>query len=158
MAGLRPYAIASLRQHPDLRPVVADRIWRAFWEPYGSPLDVLEAALDEVLAALDFPFTLVALDDDGFVGTVTAIQSDIAARPELGPCVAALWVEPKARGQGVGRALVSSALSRLAAQGRDRCYLPAKLHLHDYYAMAGWSLVERGVGDDMLDVFVRALP
>ena len=61
MAGLKPFAIASLRQRPDLRPVVADRIWRAFWEPYGSPLDVLEAALDEVLAAIDFPFTLVAL-------------------------------------------------------------------------------------------------
>nr|WP_295885893.1 GNAT family N-acetyltransferase [uncultured Devosia sp.] len=150
--------IASLRQHPELRPIVADRIWRAFWEPYGSPLDVLEAALDDVLAATDFPFTLVALDDNGFVGTVTAIQSDIAARSELGPCVAALWVEPKARGQGIGRALVSSTLSCLAAQGCDRCYLPAKPHLHDYYAKGGWSLVERGVGDDMLDVFVRALP
>jgi predicted N-acetyltransferase YhbS len=158
MAGSGPLAIASLRQHQDLRPVVADRIWRAFWEPYGSPRDVLEAALDEVLAATDFPFTLVALDDHGFLGTVTAIQSDIAARPELGPCVAALWVEPKARGQGVGRALLGSALSRLAAQGHDRCYLPANPHLHDYYAAGGWSLVERGVGDDMLDVFVHALP
>jgi predicted N-acetyltransferase YhbS len=150
--------IDDLKDAPEHRSVVADRIWRAFWEPYGSPRDVLEAALDEVLVAPDFPFTLVALDDDGFVGTVTAIQSDIAARPELGPCVAALWVEPKARGQGVGRALVNSALSRLAAQGHVRCYLPAKPHLHDYYAKGGWSLVEREVGDDMLDVFVRALP
>ena len=158
MAGLKPFAIASLRQRPDLRPVVADRIWRAFWEPYGSPLDILEAALDEVLAAIDFPFTLVALDDEGFVGTVTAIQSDIAARPELGPCIAALWVEPKARGQGVGRALVTAALSRLGAQGREHCYLPAKPHLHDYYAKGGWRLVERAVGDDKLDIFVRALP
>lgn len=158
MPGLGPFAIASLKHQPGLRPVVADRIWRAFWEPYGSPLDVLEAALDDILTAIDFPFTLVALDNDGFVGTVTAIQSDIAARPDLGPCIAALWVEPRARGQGVGRALVTSALSRLAAQGRERCYLPAKPHLHDYYAMDGWRLVEREVGDDKLDIFFRTLP
>ena len=37
-----------------------------------------------------------------------AIQATIgiiSARPEWGPCLAALWVEPEARGRGIGEAL-----------------------------------------------------
>lgn len=150
--------IADLREQLDWRPVVIDRIWRAFWEPYGASLADLNAAMDDVLASQGFPFSLLALHKGRFLGTVTAIQSDIAARPDLGPCVAALWVEPEARGRGVARDLVAAALSRLSATGHERAYLAAKPRMHDYYVGLGWLLIERGVGDDSLDVFSRALP
>jgi hypothetical protein len=95
--------IEDLRQHLVFRPLVADRIWRAWWEPSGATLADVEDALGAVIAAESFPFTLVALCGDRFVGTVTAIQSDIAARPDLGPCIAALWVEPEMRGRNAGQ-------------------------------------------------------
>ena len=150
--------IDDLRQQLAFRPIVAERIWRAWWEPYGATLADVESALDDVLRAQDFPFTLVARADGRFMGTVTAIQSDIAPRPDLGPCIAALWVEPEARGQGVARDLVNAALRRLGEAGHTAAYLAAKPHLHGYYAQRGWTVVERAVGDDRLDVFSRALP
>ena len=146
--------IEDISERLVFRPLVADRIWRAWWEPSGANLAEVEDALGAVIAAENFPFTLVARSGDRFVGTVTAIQSDIAGRPDLGPCIAALWVEPEMRGQGVAQALVNAALRRLA----DVAYLAARPPLHQYYASRGWMLRERNVGDDDLDVFARAVP
>ena len=150
--------IEDLKLNPSCRPIVADRIWQAFWKPSGAVLADVDAALGAVLAAERFPFTLIAKLDARFLGTVTAIESDIADRPQLGPCIAALWVEPEARAQGIGSALVDVALGRLADAGKSQAYLPARPHLLGYYSARGWQLVERGVGADDLDVFWRALP
>lgn len=147
--------IEDISERLAFRPLVADRIWRAWWEPSGATLADVEDALGAVIAVENFPFTLIARSGDRFVGTVTAIQSDIAARPDLGPCIAALWVEPEMRGQGVAQALVNAALLRLADVGWDVAYLAARPPLHQYYASRGWTLRERNVGDDDLDVFFR---
>lgn len=82
----------------------------------------------------------------------------IADRPDLGPCIAALWVDAEARGQGVAQALTDAALTRFAQLGFAQAYLAAKPHLRGFYEPRGWTLLEREVGDDRLDVFVRALP
>ena len=150
--------IEDLKLNASCRPIVADRIWQAFWKQSGAVLADVDAALYAVLAAERFPFTLIAKSDARFLGTVTAIESDIADRPQLGPCIAALWVEPEARGKGIGRALVDVALGRLADAGKSQAYLPARPHLLGYYSARGWQLLERGVGADDLDVFWRALP
>ena len=70
-------AVRDLRVTPEHRATVADRLWRAWWEPYGETLSDVESALSDVLAAETFPFTLVATRDGQFIGTVTGIQSDI---------------------------------------------------------------------------------
>jgi predicted N-acetyltransferase YhbS len=151
--------ILDLRQVPQYWATVVDRIWQAWWRPYGAVLGDVELALTEVAAAADFPsFTLVAVDAGRFIGTVTVIKDDIEARPDLRPCIAALWVDPAGRGQGVGLRLVRAACDRLARSGYPRVYLGAKLPLRSYYSAHGWTLLESGVGTDNLDVFVRALP
>lgn len=153
-----PISIGDLRDTPDHAATVADRIWRAWWGPDGSSLADVEGALGEVMAAEGFPFTLVARQGDQFVGTVTSIQTDIRQRPELGPCLADLWVEPAARRQGVAQMLMAAVLARLSSQGFSQVHLAAKPPLRAFYEAAGWSLVESDVGDDHLGVFVRALP
>lgn len=152
-------AVLDLRQVPEYWATVADRIWNAWWRPYGAVLADVEVALAEVAAGIDFPsFTLVAVDDGTFVGTVTVIKDDIEARPDLRPCIAALWVDPASRGQGVGARLVKAACARLSRAGFPRVYLGAKPPLRRYYSSHGWTLLESGIGADNLDVFVRALP
>ncbi len=152
------FTIRDLRDEPGHLPTVANRIWRAWWEPYGSGLSDLEQGLAEVAAAKDYPsFTLVALEQGRFLGTVTGIKDDIEARPELGPCVAALWVEEAERRRGIGKALIDAACTRFAASGFSQAYLAAKPPLRDFYSRVDWTLVESAVGDDNLDVFRRML-
>lgn len=140
------------------RSVVAERIWRAWWEPDGQSLGDVDEALDMVLSEADFSFTLVAVSNGGFIGTATSIQTDIDARPHLGPCLAALWVEPEVRGRGVAGMLISAVLERLSSIGFAEAYLSAKPHMRGFYERNGWTMIESDIDRDHQDVFVRGLP
>lgn len=148
--------IVDLRHAPQHFDAVADRIWRAWWEPNGAALADVEGALRGSLGPTGFPFSLIAVVDGVFAGTASAIASDLEARPDLGPWVAALWVEPAFRGQGIGEALMAEAVAQLRRQGFDKIYLCARAPLRQYYLARGAMLVEQGVGADQLDVFVLA--
>ncbi|WP_052951492.1 GNAT family N-acetyltransferase [Devosia soli] len=147
-------AIFNLRERTEFFDVVADRIWNAFWRPDGRTLTDVESALREVVAASRFPVTLVSVADDKFLGTVTTIGSDIAERPSFSPWIAALWVEPGARGNKVGHALMDCALRGLLSLGYRQCFLAARQHLRSYYLRYGWRLIEEGIGADRLDIFI----
>ncbi|KKC39878.1 hypothetical protein WH87_04340 [Devosia epidermidihirudinis] len=149
--------IRNLRDAPEHTADVADRIWQAWWRPAGAALEDVNAALADVVAAEAFPFTLVSVTEGVFSGTVTAVASDLDARPDLGPWIAALWVEPDCRGQGIAEALAAAALERLVELGYDLVYLCAKPKMRAYYATRGWQVQEQDVGTDGLDVFVRHL-
>lgn len=114
-------------------------------------------ALDIVLSEADFSFTLVAVSKGRFVGTATSIFADIDARPDLGPCLAALWVEPEARGCGVAGMLIAAVLERLSSHGFAVAYLSAKPHMRGFYEKNGWTLIESDIDRDHQDVFVRSL-
>lgn len=147
--------ICNLKDEISYRDTVIDRIWNAFWRPYGAERVAVERALDDVLAADGFPFTLVAISGNRFAGTVIAIEHDVADRPDFRPCVAALWVEPEFRGVRLGHQLLKEVLGGLANAGFGQAFLPAKRPLRDYYLTMGWHLVEEGVGSDHLDIFKR---
>lgn len=150
-------AIHALREVPQFRDIVADRIWRAFWAPSGAPLSAVEEALGGCVGPDDYPFTLVALSEGRFAGTVTAIASDVAERPQYTPWLAALWVEPDCRGQGLAVGLMEAGLARLASHGFGIVYLAARERMRPFYGARGWQLIESGVGPDRLDVFSRPL-
>ncbi|MCS6759191.1 MAG: GNAT family N-acetyltransferase [Candidatus Devosia euplotis] len=130
--------ILNLRDARQFIPDIADRLWHAWWRRDGHPPSVVIDALDEEVAAPAFPFMLVALLD----GTVTAIASDLDERPELGPWIAAPWVEPACRGAGIARTIVEQATSTMFAQGNARVYLYAIPPLQPFYLRMGWTLVE----------------
>jgi N-acetylglutamate synthase-like GNAT family acetyltransferase len=149
------FDISDLRQRPEFFQVVADRIWQAWWKADGHPLDYISNRLRENLNARPIPFALVAHDGDSFLGTSSVIAADLAERPQLTPWVAAVWVDPAARGRGVGAALVNRAARDCFALGIDRAYLCARPQRSGFYQGLGWSAIERDVGPHHLTVFIR---
>jgi len=143
----------DLKNRPEHIATVADRIWRAGCAPGGATLAMVEEAMATMGKADGFPFTLVALDGDVFLGTISGIQSDIVARPDLGPCIADFWVEASARAKGVGGTLLDKARERIGDAGFDHAYLAAVHTLRPYYKRQGWTLTEQNVGKDGLDIF-----
>ena len=151
-----PFTISDLRQRPEFLDTVADRIWQAWWRETGHPLDYIAGRLArENLNAEPIPFALVAHHGPEFLGTSSVIKADLPERPQLTPWVAAVWVEPQARGRGVGAALVDRAALDCFALGVERAYLCARRERAEFYQKLGWIPVERDVGPHPLDVFVR---
>jgi GNAT superfamily N-acetyltransferase len=150
-----PFVISDLRQRPEFFDAVADRIWQAWWRADGHPLDYISGRLRENLDATPIPFALVAHDGEAFLGTASVIASDLAERRQLTPWVAAVWVEPRARGRGVGGALVNRATQDCFALDVGRAYLCARPRCSAFYEGLGWVPIERDVGPHRLGVFVR---
>lgn len=152
------FAISDLRQRPEFFDVVADRTWREWWKDRGFGSDFIVDRLHESMNAAPIPITLVACDRNVFRGSSALIVSDLKERPHYTPWVAAVWVEPDARGQGIGRALVEHAADEGFALGHARIYLCAAPARRSYYVELGWTPIEDGVGPRHLTVFVRGQP
>jgi GNAT superfamily N-acetyltransferase len=147
--------ITDLRQCPEFFDAVADRIWQAWWKPRGHALSYIRGRLAENMNAEPIPLALVAHDGGEFLGTTSVVASDLEERLQLSPWVAAAWVEPHARRQGVGAALVDHAAKACFALGIKRAYLCARPEHTPFYQRLGWTLVEQDVGPFHLGVFIR---
>ena len=85
--------------------------WLTMYTNQGkSCIDVVETV--RLRAVSDtLPLTLIALDGDTLLGSVTIKVNDFAAHPELTPWIAGVFVLPQFRGKGYGKALVEFAES-----------------------------------------------
>ena len=78
------------------------------------------------------------LDETGAIGGLGVIANNFHRRTDLTPKICAVYVEPRARGRGVARALIDRACAELSG---ERVYL---ITGHDcFYGMAeendgGW--------------------
>jgi predicted N-acetyltransferase YhbS len=149
------FSISDLRQRPEFFDVVADRIWRAWWQDSGQPPDYIAGRLRENLNAEPVPMALVAHDGPAFLGTASVIASDLAERPHYAPWIAAVWVEPQHRSRGIGAALVERATQGGFASGASRIYLCARRDRTGFYQRLGWTEIERGVGKHGVTVLIR---
>jgi len=149
------FTISDLRQCPKFFDTVADRIWQAWWQPNGYPLEYISTRLRENMDATPIPFALVAHDGERFLGTSSVIASDLEERPQLTPWVAGVWVVEDARRHGVGEALVNCAAQKCIALGIPRIYLCARPRMTGFYERLGWTMIERDVGPNRQSVFVR---
>ncbi|WP_320202878.1 GNAT family N-acetyltransferase [Agrobacterium rosae] len=143
--------ISNLRQHPAFADIIADRGWHAWWTESGVPLEEYRAHLDPMLETDGIPAALVAHDDDRYIGSVLIIENDLDERPDYAPWIAALWVEPDFRRQGIAAQLIASSREYAAQRGHDTCYLCATAEKRGYYLKQGFTLLEEDVNG--LDVF-----
>jgi predicted N-acetyltransferase YhbS len=118
------FRVIHLFESPEHLPLVAGWIYDEFWRdtPRHSPAS-LEQLLRQAKRRDAIPISLLAMRDDVPVGTVNLIENDDDSRPELTPWLAALFVAPQWRRQGVGSLLVQSAKQHARGMGIDALYL-----------------------------------
>jgi GNAT superfamily N-acetyltransferase len=111
--------IFDLRDRPQHAAGVATRIWDAFWRHRGTSLMQIHNGIERILQAEGngVPFALVAEIDGRLCGNALVIESDLSARPDLTPWLAALWVDEDVRHRGIARTLLDEAARRSAALG-----------------------------------------
>ncbi|HEU6441338.1 MAG TPA: GNAT family N-acetyltransferase [Microvirga sp.] len=148
----RSFVVSDLRDRPEFSKDVADRVWRAWWQEKGYPLDYIAGRVAENLEAEAIPFAVVAHDGEQFLGTASVIPSDLEERPEYTPWVAAVWVDPEHRRRGVGAALVQEAARAAFNCGPELVYLCALPEKRSFYENLGWQRLEENVGEGGLTV------
>jgi GNAT superfamily N-acetyltransferase len=103
------------------------------------------AELQDHASRDSLPTTLIALQDDQLIGSVSLIYEDLPAaeRPSdvaaLTPWMASLFVLPAWRGQGVGTALVRAAVRYASKAGETHLNL-ITMDSEGFYRGLGWSV------------------
>ncbi|TXD33525.1 GNAT family N-acetyltransferase [Lujinxingia vulgaris] len=97
--------------------------------------ELRESAVKEGL-----PLTLVAVEEDAIVGTISLAEEDLSTHPEFSPWLSTVYVDASQRGQGIGSRLVQRVEEVAAAQGVEELYLytPDQAPL---YERLGWEVV-----------------
>lgn len=122
----------------DLAPTLA----RWHGEEWGDLLPDwgVRPALTELLTHTGrtlIPLTLVGMDGDRVLGSVSLIADDLPGWEHLTPWLASVFVAPDARGRGIGSRLVEEAEATAARLGYRRLHLFTSGQ-EPFYRRLGW--------------------
>lgn len=134
--------IDLLKNHPEVIPDLSS-IWHEvlgkIWMPEIG-IEVIESLYYEELNR-DMPLTYVALDGEVSVGACTLQLSD-DVRPDLGPWIESLVVDPNYQKQGIGKLLLDAAVEKAKELGFEKLYLFAfDPTIPAYYQHLGWKQI-----------------
>ena len=90
------------------------------------------------------PETFVAIKKGKFIGTASLYQNDLSTRPDLTPWLAAVYVDPEFRTEGVGSGLVKYILKESHQLGIKNLYLWTANKM-DFYSKIGWKFFENTI-------------
>ncbi|ENZ94371.1 GNAT family N-acetyltransferase [Xanthomonas fragariae] len=131
--------IACVADAPEHLPAIAQAHLQAFgtllpeWNVHQALSELHSHTRDGVI-----PMTWVALDQTQWIGSVSLLENDDTRIRQWSPWLASLYVQPQARGQGIGEALVAHCV-QVAAQWRvDALYLYCQPMLAPFYRRLGW--------------------
>lgn len=149
------YTIVAIRDRQELREKAA----RWFHDKWKVPLEAYLDSMSENDGNMaGVPQWYLALDEDGeILGGLGVIENDFHKRPDLAPNIAAVYVEERARMQGISRALLDHACAQIRAFGREYAYL---ITTHtDYYEHCGFEFFTMVQEDDggMVRMYRRKL-
>ena|SRR5690625_2190374 len=88
-----------------------------------------------------FPITLIALENEECLGTVSIFENDLKTRDMYRPWLASLYTKPEYRGRGVGEVLISKTKDVVKELGFSELYLRTE-DASDYYRKRGWTYLE----------------
>lgn len=120
-------------------------------------LEEREARLQGATGRSEIPSIVIAVDGPKLVGSAALVGQDMSDRLELTPWLAAVYVKPKYRRQGIAATLVGRVEQEAKALGTEQIYLFTE-HEEAFYAKRGWELMEhRDYHGTPVAVMVKAL-
>lgn len=135
-AGVTPILVRPLAETGHAT-TVAGWLHAAWWADEDWSLAGTEAWL-RAAAGPAIPIVFVAEIGGEPVGTATLDNEDLAARPDLSPWLASVWVRPDRRGQGVARRLVARVEAQARAMGHRELWLFTP-DVPGVYRRLGWA-------------------
>ena len=133
--------VVRTTDRPDLVPLVAHWLWEAFWRTDGYPLRHVHGVVAAATAPVGPPQTFVMLVDGEPVGTASLVAHDLAARPDLTPWLAGVFIASAVRGRGNVRHLIGAVEAAAQAASIPMLWLYTTT-AERIYARAGWQFVE----------------
>jgi hypothetical protein len=130
------FVVSDLRQRPEFTKAVADRVWQAWWQGRGYPLDYIEGRVAESLDGAAVPFAVVAHEDGQFLGTASAVH--LICKVVLGQG-SHLWVQPQGFPAAISRVFPIAAPSAddiFIADRKDTSLFPEELSRKQSYVHA----------------------
>lgn len=86
------------------------------------------------------PITLIALDGEECIGTISIVENDLKNQDTYKPWLASLYTKPEHRNKGVGQRLITETLNVAKDFGYEELYLRTET-ASEYYQDRGWSFV-----------------
>ena len=130
-------------------PQHASRVTEWLWQAFGGetlPQAFFASIVEHSQTPGALPITFVAVEGERLLGTVGLWRCDLISRQDLYPWMAALYVAPEARGQGLGRALLLHTFQVFKQRGEafvDLKVLESNLRARHLYERAGMVFVLR---------------
>jgi GNAT superfamily N-acetyltransferase len=135
--------ISYLADYPDYLSTVSAWVYGEWGEHMpGLTVGDLTRIFSGHLNRDRIPLTLIAFLDGQPAGTASIYVHDMDTRPDLSPWLAAVYVAPPYRKQGLGSALVKAIESAAQQLQISRLYLFTPDQEH-FYTRLGWSVLER---------------
>ena len=140
-SGMKALRVTTIRERPDLLPIVAGWLWREWWERKGRSLQQTQAVYATCTAEKGAPQMFVLLEGELPVGTATLARKDLDEKPDLTPWLAGVFVIPDRRGRGY----VYHLFAGFEAACRSASIKVAWLYTNTaerVYQRAGWETTE----------------
>lgn len=134
--------VVPLRQRPEFISQLADwhdREWRHLYRVWDRETAMRELRSEPRDGQL--PQTLLAMDGDRLIGSVSLVFNDLPGREDLNPWVASFFVIASERGHGVGGRLLAAAEEVLHTQRIRQAYLFTET-AQPFFEKHGWTAHE----------------
>ncbi len=138
---------AHLKDRPDLLPILAE--WcRLEWAHLYADWDFDTSCREFDASRTDgqLPITLIALEGEELLGTVSILRDDLPGREDLTPWLASLLVLPEHRGKHVATFLIRQAEEFLRLLGYSEAYLFTE-SASGLFQKLGWDPYEPAIAN-----------
>ncbi|EPH3387704.1 GNAT family N-acetyltransferase [Klebsiella oxytoca] len=127
-------------------PQHASRVTEWLWRAFGGetlPQAFFASIVGHSQTPGALPMTFIAAEGETLLGTVGLWRCDLISRQDLYPWMAALYVAPEARGQGLAGKLQQHVIDYARKQGYGELFLYSACR--DFYERFGWQYIDEGL-------------